>query len=522
MADQDLNNNAAPETGGESTKTRKTVRLAPSITPASGLKLPDKNDASTLADPLANRDTDTGNLEVLDNTQTRRTVKLKPLRPQGGVPGIDLSGDNTNTGKSVVLKPANELPAADAGNTNTRKSVVLKPANAVPAADGNNTNTRKSVVLKPAGGVPAADGNTNTRRTVVLKPAGAVAAPEADNAPKTVSLKPASAFNIPQNKPDSDEAASNGATIELPSPAASAPQVDDSTQANRVNAPETSEVNITPVNDDRTVKIQRPTRLGLKPAAPTPAAPTPAAPPAPAPQVDDSTQANKVNAPETSEVNITPVNDDRTVKIQRPTRSGMKPVATPIPDADNKSDDLSSRATVVLPSEATTPETVSLDDDDASASSRATVVLPEVDGDASLEESVSLDNAGNKTVSLTTQDLTAAAAAASNEPAAPPSLPDEESSTVSFDEDDLQNTSDAEDEKVSFDDAEDFSAGNDDKAIYDPTAAEPAKGSPVYFVLLLLTLLAITFTAAITALDYLGTWENIKYELPAIPGMNKR
>ena len=462
MADQDLNNNAAPETGGESTKTRKTVRLAPSITPASGLKLPDKNDASTLADPLANRDTDTGNLEILDNTQTRKTVKLKPLRPQSGVPGIDLSGDNTNTGKSVVLKPANELPAADAGNTNTRKSVVLKPANAVPAADGNNTNTRKSVVLKPAGGVPAADGNTNTRRTVVLKPAGAVAAPEADNAPKTVSLKPASAFNIPQNKPDSDEAASNGATIELPSPAASAPQVDDSTQANRVNAPETSEVNITPVNDDRTVKIQR------------------------------------------------------------PTRSGMKPVATPIPDADNKSDDLSSRATVVLPSEATTPETVSLDDDDASASSRATVVLPEVDGDASLEESVSLDNAGNKTVSLTTQDLTAAAAAASNEPAAPPSLPDEESSTVSFDEDDLQNTSDAEDEKVSFDDAEDFSAGNDDKAIYDPTAAEPAKGSPVYFVLLLLTLLAITFTAAITALDYLGTWENIKYELPAIPGMNKR
>jgi hypothetical protein len=517
MADQDLNNNAAPETGGESTKTRKTVRLAPSITPASGLKLPDKNDASTLADPLANRDTDTGNLEVLDDTQTRRTVKLKPLRPQGGAPGIDLSGDNTNTNKSVILKPASESPAADAGNTNTRKSVVLKPASAIPSVDSSNTNTRKSVVLKPAGGIPAADGNTNTRKTVVLKPAGAAAAPEADNAQKAVSLKPASAFNIPQNKPDDSGEFSNGNTIDLPSPTAPAPQVDDSTQANKVNPPETSGINIAPDNDDRTVKIQRPTRLGLKPAAP-------AVPAAPAPQVDDSTQANKVNPPETSEVNITPANDDRTVKIQRPNRSVLKPVATPIPDADSKSDDLSSRATVVLPSDAATPETVSLDDDDASASSRATVVLPEVDGDASLEESVSLDNANNKTVSLTTQDLTAAAAAAaaSDAPAAPPSLIDEESSTVSFDGDDLQNTNDAEDEKVSFDDAEEFSAGNGDKVIFEPTAAEPAKGSPVYFILLLLTLLAITFTATITALDYLGTWENIKYELPAIPGMNKR
>ena len=116
----------------------------------------------------------------------------------------------------------------------------------------------------------------------------------------------------------------------------------------------------------------------------------------------------------------------------------------------------------------------------------------------------------------------AAAAAASDAPAAPPSLIAEESSTVSFDGDDLQNTNDAEDEKVSFDDAEEFSAGNGDKVIFEPTAAEPAKGSPVYFILLLLTLLVITFTATITALDYLGTWENIKYELPAIPGMNKR
>ena len=46
MADQDLNNNSAPEIGGNDTKTRKTVRLAPSITPASSLKLPEKERVS--------------------------------------------------------------------------------------------------------------------------------------------------------------------------------------------------------------------------------------------------------------------------------------------------------------------------------------------------------------------------------------------------------------------------------------------------------------------------------------------
>ena len=31
MADQDLNNNSAPDLGGDDTRTRKTVRLAPSV-----------------------------------------------------------------------------------------------------------------------------------------------------------------------------------------------------------------------------------------------------------------------------------------------------------------------------------------------------------------------------------------------------------------------------------------------------------------------------------------------------------
>lgn len=431
MADQDLNNNAAPEVGGNDTKTRKTVRLTPSVAPVSGLKLPGKDTAAgtTIADPLANRDTDTGNLEVLDDTQTRRTVKLKPLRPAGAnTPGLDLSGENTNTRKSVVLKPASAVPGpVDGGNTNTRKTVVLKPASApsVPLSGSEDTQTRKTVVLKPASGV-----------------------------------------NIPLNKPAAEPAPAP-APAEEPAPA----------------------------------------------AEPAPA-------PAPAP-VDDATQVNtKIKPAVAPGISIEPVaapadlNDDRTVKIQRPTRAALKPVATPVPPKD----DAASRATVVLPDESASAETVALDE--GSAASRATVVLPDVDEDTATQQNAVLrDNAANETVSLTTQDLTEAAAAAAGEKIAEelPVIDNTSAQTVSFDEDDLQQAEDTDSEES----AETASAG--ENSVLNDVVFEtvPEKGSPVYFVLILLTLLAMAFTATVTTLDYLGTWQGVKVDLP-IPGLLKR
>ena len=125
----------------EDTKTRKTVRLHPA-------KAPELISQERLADPLGARDTDTSNLEILDDTQTRRTVKIKPISPAGSS-AVKLPIDaDTNTRKTVVLRPQ---AGTDGANTNTRKTVMLRPT----SGEGENTNTRKTVMLRPMKETPA-------------------------------------------------------------------------------------------------------------------------------------------------------------------------------------------------------------------------------------------------------------------------------------------------------------------------------------------------------------------------------
>lgn len=214
MADQEPKTEN-PGINEDDTRTRKTVRLkSPSVTPSS-IKLPA---AAPITDPMTGRDTDTGNLDVLADTQTRRTVKLKPLAPQKAantpiklqgagvtttttVTPIPASGMDTQTRKTVVLKPA--APAGiqlDGANTQTRKTVVLRPSVApasglhvtpsAPAADAEDTTTRKTVALHPSTAAPSGlkitpapaaaaageEGDTRTRKTVVLKPSAATPA----------------------------------------------------------------------------------------------------------------------------------------------------------------------------------------------------------------------------------------------------------------------------------------------------------------------------------------------------------
>ncbi len=214
MADQEPKTEN-PGINEDDTRTRKTVRLkSPSVTPSS-IKLPA---AAPITDPMTGRDTDTGNLDVLADTQTRRTVKLKPLAPQKAantpiklqgagvtttttVTPIPASGMDTQTRKTVVLKPA--APAGiqlDGANTQTRKTVVLRPSvapasglhvtSSAPAADAEDTTTRKTVALHPSTAAPSGlkitpapaaaaageEDDTRTRKTVVLKPSAATPA----------------------------------------------------------------------------------------------------------------------------------------------------------------------------------------------------------------------------------------------------------------------------------------------------------------------------------------------------------
>ncbi len=147
MVDPDkINQDNAPAQDSDDTKTRKTVRLRPSVTPA-GINLTPMPKAP-LTDPLSGRDTDTGNLEVMEDTQTRRTVKLKPIA--------------TQTGPAIQPKiPVVQKPAGDGANTQTRKTIVLKPTAVSPASvkiDG------------PTGAAPSESDDTKTRKTVRLRP----------------------------------------------------------------------------------------------------------------------------------------------------------------------------------------------------------------------------------------------------------------------------------------------------------------------------------------------------------------
>lgn len=300
MADMDENiRNSTDSVPIDDTKTRKTVRLRPSVA-APVIPLPGQAPAdAAIADPMANRDTDTGNLEILDDTKTRRTVKLKPLvtapprpspvkltpvQPEGAAPAAS-DGHSTATRKQVVLRSS--TPAADGQNTATRKQVVLRgaasspatpaptatpPVTPAPAAEEDDTRTRKQVTLRPVR--PAAPATPATPAAPEAKPVAAepAAVPEGED-DQTVKLvrpkpapKPAAAGNGP----------AKATPPQLKVPPAGKPAVPPAAKPAAPSAPAAPAAPTAPT------------------AAPT-AAPTPA--PAAAAAAEDKKAAAKVAAP---------------------------------------------------------------------------------------------------------------------------------------------------------------------------------------------------------------------------------
>ena len=187
MAEQD--NAIRPGVSGvEDTRTRKTVRLTPTVPETI---VPIEPAASGLDN------TSTGNVEMFNDTRTRRTVKLKPIAPGSPVP-ITAPGSSAARPDSSTLKL--EAPAGD--DTGTRKSTIIRPvatpppsisgATPAPAAPaGDDTSTRKSTIVPPAaaqtpsvtGAAPAPDAASGDgeSRTVRIqrpqRPAGSAPAP---------------------------------------------------------------------------------------------------------------------------------------------------------------------------------------------------------------------------------------------------------------------------------------------------------------------------------------------------------
>ena len=249
MAEQD--NAIRPGVSGvEDTRTRKTVRLTPTVPETI---VPIEPAASGLDN------TSTGNVEMFNDTRTRRTVKLKPIAPGSPVP-ITAPGSSAARPDSSTLKL--EAPAGD--DTGTRKSTIIRPVATPPPSISGAT---------PAPAAPAGD-DTGTRKSTVLRPT-------ATPPPSISGATPAPAA------PAGDDTSTRKSTI-VPPAAAQTPSV-----TGAAPAPDAASGD----GESRTVRIQRPQRpagsapapamklpgIGAKPAAPAPAPAAPAKPAAPAP-----------------------------------------------------------------------------------------------------------------------------------------------------------------------------------------------------------------------------------------------
>ena len=227
MADQEnnLQNSPVPPqepmADGDDTKTRKTVRLKPSAVGPGSIKLPGAPTPAgrtPLADPLTGRDTDTGNLEVLEDTQTRRTVKLKPVAPptarspislQAGGAASGSAMENTQTRKTVVLKPSVLSPSSVKVAPNAASETPVESSDTIKIARpvrGPANPAKQTVVLPTAnnaapGSAPATPG----KATVKLTPPPAPAAPGA--APKPPQVTAPKAPAAPPAPPAAPEAA---------------------------------------------------------------------------------------------------------------------------------------------------------------------------------------------------------------------------------------------------------------------------------------------------------------------------
>ena len=281
MADE----NTIPQVENEQVDARRTLKLRPAATNPAG---------SQLADPM-HGDTDTSNLDVLDDTQTRKTIKIKPLNP---------------TAPQINIGALQQTPAATPlSGTQTRKTVVLKSPAAAGTTPISGTQTRKSVVISPAAAGTTPISGTQTRRTVVLKPAVKPTVPDAENAAPATPATPATPAvpEAPASTGDIDDTVTRkAAVIDTPAP-----------------------------EDEKTVKITRPKFAKPAPVDPkrtvklgTVAIPSPVSAPAPAeePAPEQTTETAPVPVPA---IESTPAEQEETptaAPIPEETESAIPPV----------------------------------------------------------------------------------------------------------------------------------------------------------------------------------------------------
>lgn len=218
-----------------------------------------------ISDPLSNRETDTGNLDKLDDTRTRKTIKLRPIASVA--PTVKYS--------EVAAAPGGGEPVAD--------PLSQRHTNTGAFAKLDDTRTRKTIKMAPGGGMkPEVDAPDAESKTIELKPVAPAVEPaaappeEVETATVPVTKAAPGKGGVPNLVPEDD-----GVPI-VPGPAAAAPPP---LKAAPAPAP---------------LKAAAPRPLApspppLKTAAPPPAAPAaaPAAPTASGPVDPNDTRTRK-------------------------------------------------------------------------------------------------------------------------------------------------------------------------------------------------------------------------------------
>jgi hypothetical protein len=127
-----------------------------------------------ISDPLSNRETDTGNLDKLDDTRTRKTIKLRPMT--GVAPAVKYS--------EVAAAPADGEAVAD--------PLTQRHTNTGSFAKLDDTRTRKTIKMSPAGGMkPEADDSDADAKTIELQPIKSAPATPAVPAPPPAEVETA-------------------------------------------------------------------------------------------------------------------------------------------------------------------------------------------------------------------------------------------------------------------------------------------------------------------------------------------
>ncbi len=219
-----------------------------------------------ISDPLSNRETDTGNLDKLDDTRTRKTIKLRPMgsgAPKMKYTDVAASPD----GAEQVADPLSQR------HTNTGSFAKL-----------DDTRTRKTIKMSPGGSMKPSFADADAK-TVELKPIRteqppAAAEEEMETATVPVSKLSPAKGGVPQLIPESEKVPitpgpARTASVPVPAPAvAPAPAAEEEEEV---------ETPTVPVNRVAPTKAGAPQLVpgNLKPVIPaTPAAP-PVQPPKP-------------------------------------------------------------------------------------------------------------------------------------------------------------------------------------------------------------------------------------------------